>query len=240
MTQPNPSPDAGPEWTGWTPDQWAAHFRGVSAEEEDGVPDEELDALMTTVRQREERAEKAKARKARDAQTRAARKQARAPRFVDALRSQPILAALKPAFWAAGFPTRLDDALSQIGSFLRTGKSDVYDLHRPTTLEVTGETRARPAILGAESIIAAFAKVGIEFVLAPTGGLVARTQGGTLPPEAVPQIAAVAPLVRAHLAGTPLSCAWCGASAVTLLSPDAVPSCGAAPDCADPVSEPAA
>jgi hypothetical protein len=71
---------------------------------------------------------------------------------------------------------------------------------------------------------------------------VAVTETGAMPPELRASIEAAAPLIEAHLAGSPLQCEWCNQQAVTLLYPGHAASCAAHAMQEDPASgvEPAA
>jgi hypothetical protein len=127
----------------------------------------------------------------------------------------------------------------------RTGH--VADLE-PIEVEGPGqfiiESKARPVIHGVDAILAQFAAIGtgIRFELSPRGHLVAITETGAMPAELRAAIEAAAPLIEAHMAGSPMECEWCAEPAVTLLYPGRAAACAVHATQEDPASgvEPAA
>jgi hypothetical protein len=87
---------------------------------------------------------------------------------------------------------------------------------RPTA--ITSRTPARPRATGAAEMIERLARAKVRIELTPDKAhLTVITEGGALPVELREAIVAAAPLLVGHLSGTPLTCAWCPAVAVTLL-----------------------
>jgi hypothetical protein len=137
-------------------------------------------------------------------------------RPVDALAALPFLAGRPEEFRLIGTRGPREDADGQLFDSLSR------------TAPAPRVTPAVPPAVGAQAILERVAKAGVSLQLVG-GRLVATSQAGALSDPVREVLRRSAPLLRAHLAGQPLRCAFdhrdVPPEAVSLAEPDDVPAC---------------
>jgi hypothetical protein len=163
-------------------------------------------------------------------------RRSRPPRRVDALSAIPLFAA-RPESWSSAVmrPERDPVPLSSDSAFaLQDPAASTPSLvrmfdDRPNV--VTSRAAAEPEARGATAILDRLRRAGVTVHLTPDSQHVEfHAERGACPPELLPALDRVAPLLVAQLNGLPLRCAYCPEPAATVLA-------GGAPCCATHADE---
>ena len=147
----------------------------------------------------------------------------RPPRRIDAVAALPLFAA-RAEQWHV-LPTRPERGVEPLSFGAREALTDpalrssaiaarMIDEGPPP---IVGHTAGEPPARGVASLLDRLRRAGVTASLSPKGSVVFQSSRGACAPALRPQLKAVAPLLRAHLAGQPLTCDFCGEQAVTLL-----------------------